>query len=234
MSSQYFGQKLAILEELLAARVGQHSAQSSLCNQLHAGRSPICAALKIGRQKGDPRMSGQRVPILTDTKRACIVTVVAVIVGVCVQYGYVHDWHYTHASQERAAAEKAAEETRASAAEGEREKQHQIAEVEAMVAASLKDPQSAQFRDVYIGISYACGQVDARNGFGGYTGFSDFFVSGVASFYFGDAHLTSGAKAYIRDPDMADTVWGHMLPDECLTHWAGQRGMDWLKRVRGL
>ena len=167
-------------------------------------------------------------------KKAAIATAVALIVGLVVEYGYENDWHFTRASQERAAVEKAVAEKRKAAVEEDKEKQHRIAEVEAVVVASLKDPESAQFRDVFVGVTYACGQVNARNGFGGYSGFTDFYVSGVSSFNFGREHISDDAKAYIRDPDMADTVWGHVLPDECLSHWVEQRGEGWLKRVRGL
>ncbi|MDN8035513.1 hypothetical protein [Burkholderia vietnamiensis] len=166
--------------------------------------------------------------------KAAIATAVALIVGLVAQYGYKNDWHVTRASQKRAVVEKVAAEKREATAEGDKEKQHRIAEVEAVVVASLKDPESAQFRDVFVGVTYACGQVNARNGFGGYTGFNDFYVSGVSSFYFGQEHIADDAKAYIRDLNMADTAWGHVLPDECLNHWAEQRGKDWFKRVRGL
>lgn len=179
-------------------------------------------------------MTGQKESILADTKRACVATVVALIVGVFVQYGYFHDWHFTKEGQERAAMEKLAAEKRVAAAAEARERQHQIAEVEAVVAASLKDPDSAQFRDIYIGALHACGQVNARNGFDGYSGFTDFYVVGTALLVVDPSQFRSTARAYIRDPEMTDSVWGHVLPDECLNHWADQRGMDWLKRVRGL
>jgi hypothetical protein len=46
----------------------------------------------------------------------------------------------------------------------------------------LKDPESATFRGVHFysggGIPVACGEVNAKNGFGGYTGFERFVAAG--------------------------------------------------------
>lgn len=49
----------------------------------------------------------------------------------------------------------------------------------------LKDPESAKFQNVtvhrYSGHAVACGEVNAKNGFGGYGGFEEFlYVGGVA------------------------------------------------------
>jgi hypothetical protein len=47
----------------------------------------------------------------------------------------------------------------------------------AAVKAQLRDPDSAQFKGLRIKPDGAgCGWVNARNGYGGYTGFSVFFV----------------------------------------------------------
>ncbi|MDO9007464.1 MAG: hypothetical protein Q7U80_04515 [Thiobacillus sp.] len=51
------------------------------------------------------------------------------------------------------------------------------------IRASLKDPDSAQFKGVYANYTEefsvaACGQVNSRNSFGGYTGFKRFVSSG--------------------------------------------------------
>lgn len=49
---------------------------------------------------------------------------------------------------------------------------------EAKVAAILRDPSSAQFRNVEIRKSgAACGEVNSKNGFGGYAGFRQFVVT---------------------------------------------------------
>lgn len=47
----------------------------------------------------------------------------------------------------------------------------------------LKDPDSAAFKKVYFsrgkrGIPMVCGQVNAKNGFGGFSGF-EYFISGT-------------------------------------------------------
>jgi hypothetical protein len=57
----------------------------------------------------------------------------------------------------------------------------------AFFASSLREPSSATFRNVFIGKRppptktlkiIVCGEINARNGFGGYTGFQHFIVSG--------------------------------------------------------
>lgn len=63
-----------------------------------------------------------------------------------------------------------------------------IVAAERAVRASLKDPDSAQFKDVYANYTVefgvvACGQVNAKNSLGGYTGFKR-FVSGGKSVIF--------------------------------------------------
>jgi hypothetical protein len=74
------------------------------------------------------------------------------------------------------AQEKAAEEKRAAASA------QQLAELQEMVAAQLKDPASAQFRGVELNSAgtAACGQVNAKNSFGGYVGFQEFVSSAEA------------------------------------------------------
>lgn len=50
-------------------------------------------------------------------------------------------------------------------------------QIEAEVAQRLRDPASRQFRNIrnpFGGL--VCGEVNARNGFGGYTGFQPFFA----------------------------------------------------------
>lgn len=48
---------------------------------------------------------------------------------------------------------------------------------------ALKDPESADFRDVHFysggGVPVACGEVNAKNGFGGFTGFERFVAAGT-------------------------------------------------------
>lgn len=58
-----------------------------------------------------------------------------------------------------------------------------FATAEAGVKTKLKDPESAQFRnlvvhDVKNGSALICGQVNAKNAFGGYVGFRNFFALG--------------------------------------------------------
>jgi outer membrane murein-binding lipoprotein Lpp len=55
-----------------------------------------------------------------------------------------------------------------------------ISSAKAAVVRLLKDPDSAQFRDVAIVKSKAytavCGEINAKNGFGGYVGFQPFYA----------------------------------------------------------
>lgn len=57
-----------------------------------------------------------------------------------------------------------------------------IKEAKRILADSLKDPASAQFRNVKAYKSGAvCGEYNARNGFGGYVGFKRFGVAADGS-----------------------------------------------------
>ena len=48
----------------------------------------------------------------------------------------------------------------------------------AAVTAKLKDPESARFKGLRIGANGAgCGWVNAKNEYGGYTGFAVFFIN---------------------------------------------------------
>lgn len=54
------------------------------------------------------------------------------------------------------------------------------------VRASLKDPDSAQFKDVYANYTeefqvVACGRVNSKNSLGGYTGFKRFVSNGKSA-----------------------------------------------------
>lgn len=55
------------------------------------------------------------------------------------------------------------------------------------VISNLREPESAQFQEVNLVRSqdraYLCGQLNARNGFGGYTGFQWFFASPISQFF---------------------------------------------------
>ena len=46
------------------------------------------------------------------------------------------------------------------------------------VLATLKDPDSALFRNQFVGRRALCGEVNARNGMGGYAGYSRFIGGG--------------------------------------------------------
>ena len=74
-----------------------------------------------------------------------------------------------------------------------------------MRRARLKDPNSATFRDSHVsapasslgGATVVCGYVNARNGFGGFTGDQKFFVGGSARVE-GDPSLNAEWLDYCR------------------------------------
>lgn len=71
----------------------------------------------------------------------------------------------------------------------------QIAFAKETVAYELKDPSSAQFRNLYAlsrgkGDDTACGEINGKNSYGAYVGFRKFYVY-------------SDGKYYISDPDSA-------------------------------
>lgn len=99
------------------------------------------------------------------------------------------------ARQVEAAAEasKAADEEKASAADPEAEMKGALADNSRQslwiikskegITAKLKDPDSADFRNVHFysgsGRPIVCGEVNAKNSFGGYSGFEPFVASGT-------------------------------------------------------
>lgn len=57
----------------------------------------------------------------------------------------------------------------------------QVGAAKEVVSRELKDPASAEFRDVKVAGPAVCGQVNAKNSYGGYEGFRRFVVvNGVA------------------------------------------------------
>jgi hypothetical protein len=66
----------------------------------------------------------------------------------------------------------------------------------------LKDPDSAQFRNLWFGSdkqygNSLCGEMNAKNSYGGYTGFYPFAVS--------DSPLNRGSQVVIISPDVSTT-----------------------------
>lgn len=81
------------------------------------------------------------------------------------------------------------------------------------IRARLKDPDSAEFRNVRFysgsGQPVTCGEVNSKNGFGGYTGFQQFIASGtVANLAFLQSDMTTSvewANSWNRFCDKAET-----------------------------
>lgn len=57
------------------------------------------------------------------------------------------------------------------------EVEHRAESAATAVRNQLRDPQSSQFRKVYVAGDVVCGEVNARNGFGGLAGFAPFIVA---------------------------------------------------------
>lgn len=53
-----------------------------------------------------------------------------------------------------------------------------VAEAQVVVKNSLKDPDSAEFGEAHYTGKAVCGLVNAKNGFGGYSGFKRYVVTG--------------------------------------------------------
>ena len=51
-----------------------------------------------------------------------------------------------------------------------------MAKVKALVGDQLKDPWSAHYRNVRLSGEFICGEVNAKGGSGGYTGFTPFLI----------------------------------------------------------
>ncbi len=62
----------------------------------------------------------------------------------------------------------------------ERRRDKQISRAKEAVAAKLIDGESARFRNVrHVGLIGVCGEVNGKNRFGAYTGFTGFYVWGI-------------------------------------------------------
>lgn len=87
----------------------------------------------------------------------------------------------------------------------------QIAYAKDKASYDLLDPQSAQFRNFYAvssgnGHDYVCGQINAKNSYGAYTGFKAFYVDSI-----GNVQL-----------DTPDNKLGDIVPSICNKPRKGQ------------
>jgi hypothetical protein len=74
-----------------------------------------------------------------------------------------------------------------------------MAAAQQVIAAQLKDPASAQFRNVRVKGETVCGEVNAKNSFGGYIGFKTFEV-------YRNADKRVGWRIH-REPKPGAQVW---------------------------
>jgi hypothetical protein len=95
-----------------------------------------------------------------------------------------------------------------------------LAAVKARVAADLLDPGSANFKNVahFPATGATCGMVNAKNTYGGYTGFKPFYFLGSGETMFPPTELPSHKAAlYATDAGAAVALSEFRL--EWLKHW---------------
>lgn len=63
-------------------------------------------------------------------------------------------------------------------------KQYQIYELKKAASSYMKDPESAQFRNIFMYKDRLCGEINAKNSFGAYTGFTRFIAMQSGLTYF--------------------------------------------------
>jgi hypothetical protein len=83
---------------------------------------------------------------------------------------------------------------------GKAREEVRIDDAKAVVRNALTDPDSANFRDVYLtpkGV-IVCGQVNAKNRYGGYVGFRR-FISVGSSVYFDDPDNSFVANNWVKE-----------------------------------
>lgn len=77
--------------------------------------------------------------------------------------------------------------------------------IHAPLLSSLKDPESAQFRNERLTASGAlCGEVNSKNSFGGYLGFKHYILAGPGANYIEDAGVLgiwSAKDTQLRDQE---------------------------------
>lgn len=81
--------------------------------------------------------------------------------------------------------------------------QDEFSEAKARAASAMKDPASTQFRNLHYGVEpgTVCGEINAKNGFGGYVGFERFFIADGSASPF----IASSAEASIAGSDMDES-----------------------------
>lgn len=93
-----------------------------------------------------------------------------------------------------------------------------IAKAKATASAQMKDPESAKFRSLIVHhasqISYVCGEINAKNSFGGYVGYRRFLTDGAdMTVMDGDPHFTFALlAASLMDQNTAEST-----PDPAIT-----------------
>ena len=106
-----------------------------------------------------------------------------------------------------------------------------IAQAKEAVGRELKDPGSAQYRDIEVYDGVVCGQVNAKNSYGGYVGFQPFLTVRSTAAIGGDestvesirlagairrACMTASIGQEFRDSDKYE---GASLEEELATVW---------------
>jgi hypothetical protein len=80
------------------------------------------------------------------------------------------------------------------------------AKVKEQAAAQLRDPSSAQFRNIKRNQGFVCGEINGKNGFGAYAGFKRFYgTDGGVTIDPGDDGLAFEGGAFLKG--MFDKSW---------------------------
>lgn len=78
--------------------------------------------------------------------------------------------------------------------------------VKEQAASQLRDPSSAQFRNVRRNQVFVCGEINGKNGFGAYSGFTRFYgTDGTVTIDPGEGGPTFEGKPFLKE--MFDKSW---------------------------
>lgn len=91
-----------------------------------------------------------------------------------------------------------------------------IAKAKERMLADLKDPDSAKFRNIHVrevdGAKFVCGEMNAKNGYGGYIGFARFLTDGDKV----EIAATDTATPYQINLTIAGIPFGSTMPSPAL------------------
>lgn len=87
-------------------------------------------------------------------------------------------------------------------------------EAQEAVARDLRDPSSAQFRDVKIYPKYVCGEINGKNGMGAYAGFTRFWYNREKKIYSIDPKSADGDDLDRTEQRISNGSYGAFCRDD--------------------